>query len=150
MAAALEALRSEIDVPYRLILNSSNLGSSIARNQIIDDMLACGAAYFLFTDGDIEIVPFSSFAMLRYMENNGRGWAGSAPIRTVKRPSAIAPRPSCTPSTRRFGTTNLNAWTQYDLFRREVFGPAYASNTPNPSIGLAGVSRTTIWPFRWI
>ena len=71
LADALQALAPQIDVPYKLISNRDNLGNSIARNQIIDYMLACDADYLLFMDGDIEIVPFSSFAMLRYMENSG-------------------------------------------------------------------------------
>src|SRR5262249_10318798 len=69
--AALRELEPEINTPYKLILNSENIGNSIARNRILDYMMECGADYVLFMDGDIEIVPFSSFAMFRYMENCG-------------------------------------------------------------------------------
>lgn len=122
MAAALEALRSEIDVPYRLILNSSNLGNSIARNQIIDDMLTCGADYLLFMDGDIEIVPFSSFAMLRYMENTGArlGCIGADSYGQSLYRNRATPF-LYTIDGAQIETTNLIAWTQYGLFRREVF-----------------------------
>src|SRR5260370_3132029 len=71
-ADALRTLEEEMDIPHKFIFNAENLGNSIARNQIIDHMLECSADYLLFMDGDIEIVPFSSFAMLRYMENNGQ------------------------------------------------------------------------------
>ena len=70
-ADAMRALESQFDLPYRLILNPRNLGNSIARNQIIDYMLETDADYLLMMDGDIEIVPFSSFAMVRQMENCG-------------------------------------------------------------------------------
>ena len=71
-------------------------------------------------DGDIEIVPFSSFAMLRYMENQGNRLgcigacsAGQTPYRE---------RASTTfYSIERVETTNAVAWIQYGMFRREVF-----------------------------
>lgn len=119
---ALQALEPEIDVSYKFILNKENLGSSIARNQIIDYMLECDADYLLFMDGDIEIVPFSSFAMLRYMENSGHRLGcigadsvGQTPYR--ERASAYLYSINGCP----LETTNLVAWTQYGMFRREVF-----------------------------
>lgn len=71
-AEALRAMDGTIDVPHHFILNRENLGNCIARNQIIDAMLECDADYILFIDGDIEVVPFSSFAMMRYLEDSGR------------------------------------------------------------------------------
>src|SRR5439155_19473287 len=115
---ALRAFQSEIDVPYKLILNSENRRNSIARNQIIDYMLECGADYLVFMDGDIEIVPFSSFAMLRYMENNGARLGcigadsyGQSPYRNRATPFLY------TIDGAQLETTNLIAWTQYGLFR---------------------------------
>ena len=116
-------LAAEIDVPHRLILNAENRGSSVARNQIIDYAVgAADADYLLFMDGDIEIVPFSSYAMLRHMENNGRrlGCIGAdsfwhSPERARTTPYFF------TLQGQRIDTTNLVAWTQYGLFRREVF-----------------------------
>ncbi|MEJ2670918.1 MAG: glycosyltransferase [Deltaproteobacteria bacterium] len=119
-AEALRQLRAAIDVPFQLICNPENLGSSRARNQIIDYMLEIDADYLLFMDGDIEIVPFSSFAMLRYLENNGRRLgcigadsAGQTPFRERASSSFY--------SINRVETTNLVAWTQYGMFRRAVF-----------------------------
>ncbi len=121
-ADALHALEAEVDIPHKFILNCDNLGNSIARNQIIDYMLDCGADYLLFMDGDIEIVPFSSFAMLRYMENSGHTLgcigadsAGQTPSRERTSPSLYS-IDGCP-----LETTNLVAWTQYGMFRRAVF-----------------------------
>jgi glycosyltransferase involved in cell wall biosynthesis/SAM-dependent methyltransferase len=119
---ALRALEGEIDIPHRFILNSDNRGNSIARNSIIDYMLECGADYLLFMDGDIEIVPFSSFAMVRYMENCGHSLgcigadsAGQTPSRERTSPYLYS-IDGCP-----LDTTNLVAWTQYGMFRRAVF-----------------------------
>jgi glycosyltransferase involved in cell wall biosynthesis len=70
-AERLRGMDAEIGLEHRFIYNSQNLGNSVARNQIIDVALEFGADYVLFMDGDIEIVPFSSFAMMRYMEDSG-------------------------------------------------------------------------------
>jgi len=121
-AEALRLLEGKIDLQYKFILNRENMGNSIARNQIIDYMLECDADYVLFMDGDIEVVPFSSFAMLRYMENNGSrlGCIGADSAgQTPFRERASVYHYSIDGS--RTGTTNLVAWTQYGLFRREVF-----------------------------
>lgn len=119
---ALRALEAEIDVPFHFIYNTENRGSSIARNQIIDCLLERDAHYILFIDGDIEVVPFSSYAMLRYMENAGSrlgcvgadysGWSRS---RAEITPTAFSLQGY------RFETTNMLAWTQYGMFRREIF-----------------------------
>lgn len=116
----LMALDSELELPHEFILNDHNLGNSVARNQIIDYMLRCDADYVLLMDGDIEVVPFSSFAMLRYMEHQGSRLgcigacsAGQTPFRERASRSLF-----------RIGkveTTNLCAWTQYGMFRKEIF-----------------------------
>jgi glycosyltransferase involved in cell wall biosynthesis len=118
--AALLDLERGIDIPHRFILNDKNLGNSIARNQILDYLRECEADYVLLMDGDIEVVPFSSFAMLRYMEDQGTRLgcigacsAGQTPYRDRSSPAFY--------SIERVETTNLVAWTQYGMFRREVF-----------------------------
>ncbi|MGD1097872.1 MAG: glycosyltransferase [Bryobacteraceae bacterium] len=119
---ALRQLNDQVDVPHHFILNPENRGNSIGRNQIIEHMLAAGADYVLFLDGDIEVVPFSSFGMLRYMENNGvqlgcigADSSGQTPVRGNASAFWYAV------DSGRVETTNLVAWTQYGLFRREVF-----------------------------
>ncbi len=131
-AGALRAIEPEIDLPHRFILNHENLGNSIARNQIIDYMLECDADYLLFMDGDIEIVPFSSFAMLRYMENSGHrlGCIGAdSRGQTPYRERATAYKYSVDGPVQ---TTNLVAWTQYGMFRRAVFGDGVRFDQAEP------------------
>jgi glycosyltransferase involved in cell wall biosynthesis len=121
-AETLRALEAGMEVPCTFLMNRQNLGNSIARNQIIDHVLECGAEYLLFMDGDIEVVPFSTFAMVRYLEDNGRrlgcvgadSW-GQTPHRQFATPYLYSVA-DC-----RIEAVNLVAWTQYGIFRREVF-----------------------------
>lgn len=131
---ALRELESEMaGIPYRLILNSSNLGNSIARNQIIDVMMDWDADYVLFMDGDIEIVPFSSFAMLRYMENQGHSLGCLGADSRWQTPDRRRVSPYWfSVDNAVVHTANLVAWTQYGMFRRAVFneGVRFDVNTP--------------------
>ncbi|HEU4742142.1 MAG TPA: glycosyltransferase [Meiothermus sp.] len=121
-AEALRELEGRLPVPHRFILNPQNRGNSIARNQIIAAMLEWGGDYLLFMDGDIEVVAGSSFAMLRHLENQGHtlGCIGAdsawqSPQRGLTTPFLYAVEGM------RVEPTNLVAWTQYGMFRREVF-----------------------------
>jgi hypothetical protein len=85
-------------------------------------MLECGADYLLFMDGDIEVIPGSSLAMLRYMEGRGARLgclgadsAGQTQQRERATPAIFSLEGS------RVDTVNYVAWTQYGLFRRSVF-----------------------------
>jgi len=120
--AAILEMDAQIDVPHKFILNSENLGNSIARNQIIEYLMESGGDYLLFLDGDIEIVPFSSFAMLRYMENSGyrlgcigADFRGQSAIRAQTTPYLYSI------DAERIDEVNWVAWTQYGMFRRAVF-----------------------------
>jgi glycosyltransferase involved in cell wall biosynthesis len=131
--AALQEIQQQTGIPCKLILNPENTGNSVARNQIIDYMLESDADYLLFMDGDIEVVPFSSFAMLRYMENCGHrlgcigadSW-GQTPQRHQASPCLY------TLDGMRVEEVNLVAWTQYGMFRRAVFeqGVRFDENGP--------------------
>jgi|GEM_PF-1486580 len=119
---AIRGLEDEVDVPHRFTFNERNLGNSIARNQIVDYARGVDADYILFVDGDIEVVPFSSFAMLRYLENNGHRLGcigadsvGQTPFRERATPAFYAVDGA------RIETTSLVAWTQYGLFRADMF-----------------------------
>lgn len=121
-AEQLRNLEGKIDVPHRFILNGENLGNSRARNQIIAHLLETGADYVLFVDGDIEIVPFSSFVMLTHMESSGRslGCFGAysftcTPERDKATPVLFS-LAGC-----QIHTSDALAWTQYGIFRREMF-----------------------------
>ena len=133
---ALRAIEPELDFPHRFILNPHNLGNSIARNQIIDYMLECGADYLMLMDGDIEIVPFSSFAMLRHMENSGHRLAcvgadssGHTPHRERASPYLFHIS-DCA-----LKKTNYLAWTQYGMFRRAVFADGIRFEDRHPFDG---------------
>ncbi|HUB31527.1 MAG TPA: glycosyltransferase [Bryobacteraceae bacterium] len=133
---ALRALETEMGVPYKFLYNRENLGNSVARNQILDYVRECDADYVLFMDGDIEIVPFSSFAMMRYMENCGRqlGCIGAdSGGQTPNRPSASPYLFSI--SGLQLQTVNLVAWTQYGMFRREVFEDGVRFDEADPFRG---------------
>ncbi len=133
---ALRALEPEIDVPYRFIFNADNRGNSIARNQIIDTMCNCDADYMLMMDGDIEVVPFSSFAMLRHMENNGSqlGCIGADSAGQTASQSR-ASNTLYAIDDRRTEITNLVAWTQYGMFRREIFEDGVRFDESKPFAG---------------
>jgi SAM-dependent methyltransferase len=120
---ALSEMKSEMDVPHSFILNRENLGSSVARNQIIEYMTReCDADYLLFMDGDIEVVPFSSLAMLRHMENHGRllGCIGANSFEHTPQRARATPF-LFSVAGHRVEKTNTVAWTQYGMFRRAVF-----------------------------
>ena len=121
-SAQLKALLEQLDLPYTLILNPKNRGNSLARNQLIEAALTLGGDYLLFMDGDIEVVPCSSFAMLRHMEASGPrlGCLGAdsrwqTPLRAKAAQSYFCVPPQAVTTARDV------AWTQYGLFRREVF-----------------------------
>ena len=121
-AEELRALERGLQVPHRFIYNAVNRGNCAARNQIIDYAREVAADYLLFMDGDIEVVPFSSFAMLRYLEGHGAGvgciGANSAAY-TASRAGTMPYLYSL--SGLKVQATDLVAWTQYGMFRREVF-----------------------------
>lgn len=132
----LARLDKEITVPHEFILNKENKGSSVARNQIIDLLLERGDDYLMMMDGDIEVVPFSSFAMLRYMEEQGRllgclgpHSSGFSPFRekTTKYQFDLS---KC-----RKDFVNYVAWTQYGIFRREVFADGIRFDEGKPFSG---------------
>jgi hypothetical protein len=121
-AEGLRELEPSLGVPHRFIYNASNYGNSRARNQIIDHALHVAADYLLFVDSDIEIVPHSVHAMLRYLESCGRfvGCVGAfshgfSDERAHTTPSLFSLADV------QLGTLNFVAWTQYGLFRADVF-----------------------------
>jgi cephalosporin hydroxylase len=121
-AEALRKIEGKLDVPHRLILNPENMGNSRARNQVIDHMLESGADYLLFVDGDIELVPFSTFVMLRYMESCGSrlGCFGAYAFSfTSERAQATPALPSLA-NCAVHASDNLSG-TGYAMFRRQVF-----------------------------
>jgi glycosyltransferase involved in cell wall biosynthesis len=119
---ALHALSGQMEIPHQFLFNDGNRGNSVARNQVIDRMIDLQADYLLFMDGDIEIIPASSHAMLRHMEESGPrlGCLGLDSFRHAPWRHRVTPYLYSLAGLR-LESTNLVAWTQYGLFRREVF-----------------------------
>src|SRR5262249_54985371 len=118
----LRAFEQSIGMPHHFIYNDQNRGNSVARNQIIAFALQVGADYLLLMDGDIEAVPFSSMAMLRYMESAGR-WLGCLGADSAACSSDREWTSPCLYSVAdcRVSSTSQVAWTQYGMFRVRVF-----------------------------
>src|ERR1051326_1520688 len=136
LADDLRWLDQHLDVPHQFIFNRENRGNSVARNQIIQYARDWAADYVLFIDGDIEVVPFSSFAMLRYMENQGHELgcigadsSGHTPLREAATPYLYSIGPD------QIESTNLVAWTQYGMFRRAVFDDGVRFDESGPFTG---------------
>lgn len=133
LADDLEQANRDLAIPHRIIVNPRNEGSSHARNRMIDYLFETGGDYILFLDGDIELVPFSSFAMLRYLEVAGVG------VGCIGAYSGhfTADRREASPFLlsifgRRFQSSELLAWTQYGMFRREAFDEGVRFETSGP------------------
>jgi GT2 family glycosyltransferase/SAM-dependent methyltransferase len=130
---ALREVDEKLPVEHHFILNSENRGSSVARNQIIDHFLKSGGDYLFFMDGDIEVVPHSSFAMLRHMEDAGRVLGCVGPYMYGQSPRRAETTPSLySLAGLKHLDEELLAWTQYGLFRREVFEAGVRFDVAHP------------------
>jgi GT2 family glycosyltransferase len=125
---ALRAAAERLTFPHRFLLNDHNLGSSRARNQILDVLLETGAGFLLLMDGDIEIVPGSGVAMLRHLQASeprvgciGAHCHGQTREREVATPFLASLEEHSVSDDCDGRETLWVAWTQYGLFRREVF-----------------------------
>ena len=142
-----EALRERaagLGIEHRVVLNGANVGNSRGRNQMIDAALEMGADYLFFCDGDIEPVPFSTFVMLRYMEAAGErlgcfgAWSFQCTPDRERTTEYLFSLAGC-----RIETSDVLAWTQYGLFRCEMFrrGARFEESGPfgEPGHGLEDV-----------
>ncbi|MBV9327140.1 MAG: glycosyltransferase [Chloroflexi bacterium] len=121
-ATGLRRRERTLDLPHHFIYNEVNTGNCIARNQIIDYALEVNADLLLLVDGDVEVVPFSSVAMVRYMTQYGDrlGCLGvDSAGQTPERQLATKTFPVVQPE--QVQTSSLVAWTQYGMFRCQVF-----------------------------
>lgn len=114
------ALFPDLPQPW-LHRNSNNYGISVARNQIIDQALELKSDYLLMLDGDIELVPLSSYTMVRYLEAHSTlGCIGAyAASHTTSRLLASKTLREI-PESRVKEDVDI-AWTQYGMFRTAVF-----------------------------
>ena len=129
----LRELDHSLELEHQFILNDENLGISIARNQIIEAMQAWDADYLLLNDGDIEIVPSSTYAMVQYLESEARSVAGIGPYSF----GFTENRAEMTPELQRIDLAQIEknvslAATHYGLFRREIFEDGVRFETQSP------------------
>jgi cellulose synthase/poly-beta-1,6-N-acetylglucosamine synthase-like glycosyltransferase len=105
--------------------NSTNKGISVARNSMIqfavDSVMGLAADYVLMLDGDIQIVPLSTYTMTRYLEchtdvgcigANSTNWT-TEPKHAARHLTEIKPS--------RVHRNVRCAWTQYGMFRGSMF-----------------------------
>lgn len=127
---------------YRSINYTKNIGQSRARNVMINEALECGADYIFMLDGDIEVIPYSVFALAQFIQRYGRLYTYSDTLV----PGCIGLLSNnCTPTwdeqtARTCRNIDLSiigkvpgiAWTQYGVFSRQVFekGVRFDENGP--------------------
>lgn len=133
-------------VPCRLILNNQNLGNSIARNQMIHYALGVAAKYLLFTDGDLELIPFSTLPLMGYLDQHPEvGCAG------LYSGSWTRKREEATPILDWLDWSKPEmiqpvAWTQYGLFRAEMFRSGIRFESRGPFAGPGwGFEDNDLW-----
>ena len=98
-----------------------NIGISKARNIIVDDALRMGSDYLLLLDGDIEVVPYSTFHMARYLEcHRDVGCIGAYSGLCSPERDRCAQWLSEIPESKMRQDIKC-AWTQYGLFRCQMF-----------------------------
>ena len=123
--STMEAIRSSFKgkLPHYLHLCDlpRNMGNCTARNVIIDFAKIQGSKYTLFMDGDIEIVPLSSYTMMRYLEcHSDLGVIGAYSANFSDKRHECATNLIEIPESRTHDDIRC-AWTQYGLFRTDLF-----------------------------
>lgn len=100
---------------------NENRGQSAARNKILDYAAQTDADYVMFVDGDICVIPYSSYALMRSMCNSYIGCVGmySYNCTHVEDDPTIATECRCIPSGSHRTKPSI-AWTQYGVFSHRV------------------------------
>ncbi len=117
-------IESSFDHPvlnFELIKNVRNFGISVGRNQLIDGAVERKSDYLCLMDGDIEIVPLSSYVMVRYLECHSRlgcigAYSSSFTSERLKATKSLMEIQEC-----RVKDDIKCAWTQYGMFRCSMF-----------------------------
>lgn len=112
---------SRTATPDTVIRNPRNFGISVARNQMITYALRQDCDYILFVDGDIEIIPFSSYALMRHLEAKEDVGCMGFWSASYTEDRARASDHCYTIPERRIHSDTHTAWTQYGLFRADMF-----------------------------
>jgi GT2 family glycosyltransferase len=99
----------------------ANRGISVGRNYLIELALQAKPHYILMLDGDIELVPLSSFVMARYLEcHRELGCIGAYSSNYTNIREEADERLIEIPEIRVKSDIPI-AWTQYGLFRASMF-----------------------------
>ena len=118
---------------FSIILgNRVNEGISKARNRIIEEALYRGSNYLLMLDGDIQVVPFSTFAMTKYLYDHPNvGCIGAYAHHWTQDKKDATRRLYEIPDSRVEHDIPC-AWTQYGMFRCAMFqaGMRFDENGP--------------------
>jgi hypothetical protein len=113
-------------------VNRANLGISIGRNQIIDWAMELHSDYLMFMDGDIEIVPLSSYVMARYLESQTKaGCIGAYSANYTADRAKAADHLYEIPESRVRKDIPV-AWTQYGMFNCKMFQQGIYFDTRGP------------------
>ena len=138
-ADALRAADAALEIPHRFLWNESNRGISVAGNQMLDVFQQVEGDFLLMMDGDIEIVPYSSLAMMRHLETSDHqlGCLGAhMKYHTrLREETAVALHNVSDYPVTDDRQTLWVAWTQYGLFRREVFEAGVRFDESGPFAG---------------
>ncbi len=114
-----------------------NMGISNARNFMIQYATGKNSRYILFLDGDIQIVPLSSYTMMRYLEAHYPvGCIGAYSSNYSDKKEECARSCIEIPESRVKHDIRC-AWTQYGLFRMEMFDKGLGFDCAGP-FGLPG------------
>jgi glycosyltransferase involved in cell wall biosynthesis len=111
------------DMPHYIHITrlEKNSGISEARNVMVDFAKAQGSKYILFMDGDIEVVPLSVYTMVRYLEcHPDVGVIGAYSSNCSEKRSDCAALWTEIAESRVRNDIPV-AWTQYGLFRGDMF-----------------------------
>jgi len=116
---------------------NTNQGICKARNAIIDFAVkVVGSKYLMLMDGDIEIVPLSAYTMTRYLECHWDvGVIGAYSANFSEKREECAHNLVEIPESRTRNDIRC-AWTQYGLFRCEMFQKGVRFDEDGPFGGL--------------
>jgi len=126
----------ESQIPIYIRAFDTNIGICKARNVIIDTAKHLGSKYLMLMDGDIEIVPLSSYTMTRYLECHWDvGVIGAYSANFSEHRNECALNLIEIPESRTRSDIRC-AWTQYGLFRCEMFQKGVRFDEEGPFGGL--------------
>lgn len=128
--------------------NEHNLGSGHARNDLIKAARNTNADYLLMIDGDITVVPYSVYAMVRWFQDKApldTGCIGAFSSSCTKDPAKVSAEHTYI-NPRMVKTDVPIAWTQYGLFSMKVFNAGVQFDVGGPFGGPGwGFEDDDLW-----